>query len=81
MLARVIVGVIIGLVAGLFLSKPASESNKNGLVLAFIALIVIAFIASSFMFGAVYGAMAIGEIALGYWLSTVLKSQIKPRSE
>ncbi len=81
MVARIVVGVLIGLAAGFFLSRPSVGTDKSSLVLAFVALIVIAFIGSSFMFGAIYGAMAIGEIALGYWLSTMLMKQTKAGSE
>ena len=71
MLERIIVGVLIGLVAGFVLTKKFDDNNNAmNVVSGFIALISIAFIGSSFMFGAVYGGMAIGEIALGYWLSS-----------
>ena len=70
MLLYIIVGVIIGLAIGFFLSDKFNVENKTkNIVIAFSALIVIAFVSSSFMFGAIYGVMAIGEITLGYWLS------------
>lgn len=77
MFTRIVVGIIIGLVAGFFLSRPSTTGDQNGLVLGFTSLIVIAFIASSFMFGAIYGVMAIGEIVLGYWLFTMFMNQAK----
>lgn len=78
MFPRIVVGIIIGLVVGFFLSKPSTTGDWNGLVFGFTSLIVIAFIASSFIFGAIYGVMAIGEIVLGYWLSTMFMNQAKP---
>lgn len=74
MLARIIVGIIIGAIAGFFLSKQSTSS----VAVVFIGLIVIAFIASSFMFGAIFGLMAIGEIVVGYWISSAMQDQAKP---
>lgn len=71
MLERIIVGIVIGLAAGFVLSKNSKErSSTRSTILAFIALVVIAFVGSSFMFGAIYGAMAVGEIAVGYWIAS-----------
>ena len=78
MLERIIAGIVIGLVAGFLLSIKFDESsNTKNITIVFIALIVIAFIGSSFMFGAVYGAMAVGEIALGYWISSSVSGKQK----
>lgn len=73
MFARIIVGIIIGAIAGLFLSKKSTSS----VAIVFIGLIIIAFIASSFMFGAIFGLMAIGEIVVGYWISSAMLGQAK----
>lgn len=71
MLERIVVGIVIGLIAGFLLSIKFDESsNTKNIAIGFMALVVIAFIGSSFMFGAGYGAMAVGEIALGYWISS-----------
>lgn len=71
MFARIIVGIIIGLVSGFVLNgKFENKDNVKNIALVFLALVIIAFIGSSFMFGAVYGAMAVGEIALGYYFSS-----------
>lgn len=71
MFERIIIGIIIGLIAGFLLpSKIEVRSDAKNIALGFMALIVIAFIGSSLMFGAVYGVMAIGEIIFGYWLSS-----------
>lgn len=78
MLERVIAGIVIGLVAGFLLSVKFDESsNTKNIIIGFIALVVIAFVGSSFMFGAVYGAMAVGEIALGYWISNSVSGNQK----
>ena len=74
MLARIIVGIIIGAIAGFFLSRQSTSS----FAVVFIGLIIIAFIASSFMFGAIFGLMAIGEIVVGYWISSAMQGQAKP---
>lgn len=73
MFARIIVGIIIGAIAGFFLSKKSTSS----VAIVFIGLIIIAFIASSFMFGAIFGLMAIGEIVVGYWISSAMLGQAK----
>lgn len=79
MLERVIAGIVIGLVAGFLLSITFDESsNTKNVAIGFIALVAIAFIGSSFMFGAVYGAMAVGEIAVGYWISSSVSGKQKP---
>jgi uncharacterized membrane protein YeaQ/YmgE (transglycosylase-associated protein family) len=78
MLERIIVGIAIGLVAGFVLSKSTKEgSSARSIILGFIALVVIAFVGSSFMFGAIYGAMAVGEIAIGYWIASQFISEQK----
>jgi uncharacterized membrane protein YeaQ/YmgE (transglycosylase-associated protein family) len=76
-LERIIVGIIIGFVAGIALSRNYEQKeNVQNVVLGFICLVVLAFVGSSFMFGAIYGVMAIGEIAIGYWISnSVLNKQ------
>ncbi|MBQ0754783.1 MAG: hypothetical protein KBT87_12570 [Gammaproteobacteria bacterium] len=78
MLERIIAGIVIGLVAGFLLSVKFDESsNTKNIVIGFLALVVIAFVGSSFMFGAVYGAMAVGEIAFGYWISNSVSGNQK----
>jgi ABC-type antimicrobial peptide transport system permease subunit len=78
MLGRIIVGLVIGMFAGFVLSSDSTLlRDKRNLMLAFLALIIIAFIGSSFMFGALYGVMAIGEVALGHWLIRKIKTMPK----
>ncbi len=78
MLERIIVGIIIGFVAGIAFTRSYenNEQTKN-IVLGFICLVVVAFVGSSFMFGAIYGVMAVGEIAVGYWVSNSIFSKPK----
>ena len=73
MLERIIVGIIIGFIGGFFISKQEKDQKKDqkqGIVLAFIAIISIAFIGSSFMYGAIFGIMAIVEIVIGYAIAS-----------
>ncbi|MHD0644964.1 hypothetical protein ACYPKM_05015 [Pseudomonas aeruginosa] len=71
MLARIIVGVLIGVAAGVFMNwKRPMEPKTLKIIQVFIGIVAIGFIASSFMFGAIYGLMAVGEIAIGYFVYT-----------
>ena len=75
MFARIVVGVLIGLAAGLFLSGKFSLDAKTlQIIQVFIAIVAIGFIAASFMFGAVFGVLAVAEIAAGYFAYTKLSS-------
>ena len=68
MFARIIVGILIGLAAGLIFSgKLSLEAKTLQILRGFIAVIATALIAASFMFGAVFGVMAIAELAGGYF--------------
>ena len=68
MFARIIVGILIGLAAGLVESGKLPVSPKTLRVLqALVIVAAIAFVSSSFMFGAVYGVLALAEIAAGYF--------------
>lgn len=76
MLERIIVGMFVGVCAGVFFTKEFNVTeNTRNIIIGFFALIVIAFAGSSFMFGAAYGVMAVGEVAVGYWLSSALITQ------
>jgi hypothetical protein len=76
MFARIIVGILIGLAAGLiFNGKLSLEAKTLQILQGFIAVIATAFIAASFMFGAVFGVMAIAELAGGYFAYTKLNNQ------
>lgn len=76
MFERIVIGIIIGLVSGfVFNVGSVDSSNQNKKLLqGFLMLIIVAFIASSLMFGAVFGLMAIGEVALGFWVSKNITS-------
>ena len=68
MFARIIVGLLIGLAAGLiFNGKLSLEAKTLQILQGFVAVIATAFIAASFMLGAVFGVMAIAELAGGYF--------------
>ena len=69
MLEKIIIGLIIGFVGGIFLSKNGDNRGTSALISMFFAIISIAFIVSSFMYGAVYGLMAIGEIGFGFFVA------------
>ncbi len=71
MLAKIITGVIIGFVSGFFLVRNDDKKNESfEIIVAFIAIVSIGFIGSSFMYGAVYGLMAIGEIVVGFSMAS-----------
>ena len=71
MLAKIITGVIIGFVSGFFLVRNDDKKNESSdIIVAFIAIVSIGFIGSSFMYGAVYGLMAIGEIVVGFSMAS-----------
>lgn len=78
MLERIIVGIIIGFVSGIVLTRGYKNNEQiHTISLGFICLVIVAFVGASFMFGAIYGVMAIGEIAAGYWLSNSIFSKQK----
>lgn len=71
MFARLVVGVLIGLAAGFVLNGKLSVTPKTLQILQiFAGIVAVAFIASSFMFGAMYGVLAVLEIVGGYFLYT-----------
>jgi hypothetical protein len=73
MFARIIVGVLIGVAAAFVFNGRLSIDPKTLQILqGFVGVIAIGFIAASFMFGAVFGLMAVGEIAIGYFAYTKL---------
>jgi hypothetical protein len=73
MFARIIVGVLIGVAAAFVLNGKLSIDPKTLQILqGFIGVIAIGFIGASFMFGAVFGVMAVAEIAIGYFAYTKL---------
>ncbi|EKT4472989.1 hypothetical protein QEM11_003892 [Pseudomonas putida] len=81
MFARIVAGLLIGLVAGIVEALGPSLSTKWRTVSeALIFLLGLGFVISSFMFGAVYGVMAVAEIAGGYFVFTKIASVKKARS-
>lgn len=80
MFARVVVGLLIGFVAGIVEALGPSLSTKwrtNSEALIF--LLGLGFVISSLMFGAVYGVMAVAEIAGGYYAFTKIASVKRAR--
>jgi len=75
MFERIIIGIIIGFISGFVFNDNSADSNNKKLIQGFLSLIIVAFIVSSFMFGAVFGLMAIGEIALGFWAAKNITSK------
>lgn len=73
MFARIVVGVLIGLAAAfVFNGKLSVDAKTLQILQGFVAVVAIGFIAASFMFGAVFGVMAVGEIAIGFFAYTKL---------
>jgi hypothetical protein len=68
MFARIVVGLLIGVVAGFVEACGPSWATKwLRISEALLFLVGVAFVGSSFMFGAIYGVMAIAEIAVGFY--------------
>ncbi|CRM94485.1 hypothetical protein [Pseudomonas sp. 22 E 5] len=68
MLARFITGLLIGFVAGIIEAFGPSMSKKwQNISELLIVLVGLAFIASSFAFGMIFGFMAIAEITAGFY--------------
>ena len=69
MFARVAVGLLIGFIAGFVEAFGSSLSKKlQTITEVLLFLVAFAFIVSSFMFGAIYGVIAIVEITIGFYL-------------
>ncbi|WP_256348203.1 hypothetical protein [Pseudomonas reactans] len=67
MFAKIVVGILIGFVAGFVDSKgPFWAKRAETILQVLIFLIGLAFLASSFAGGVMYGVMAIAEIGLGF---------------
>lgn len=66
MLARALVGITIGVVVRLFWYSCEKRSTEGYVVRGTAVVISLIFIGVSASYGSVFGAMAIGEILLGY---------------
>lgn len=71
MIERIVFGVIIGFVSG-FAFKIEAKNQNIKIFQGFLGLIIVAFISSSFVFGVIFGIMAICEIAFGFWVSNIV---------
>ncbi len=56
--------------SGFFLVRNDDKNESFEIIVAFIAIVSIGYIGSSFMYGAVYGLMAIGEIVVGFSMAS-----------
>lgn len=77
MFERIVVGLIIGFVSAFAFKDTAENSDQQNtnVFQIFMGLVALAFIGSSFMFGAVFGLMAIAEIAIGFWVAKNITKQ------
>jgi len=68
MFTQIVVGILIGFIAGFCEAKGPSWSKKWQNISEVLLFVVgLAFLVSSFMFGATYGVMAIVEITIGFY--------------
>ncbi|MHB8987806.1 MAG: hypothetical protein ACYC6S_03370 [Desulfobulbia bacterium] len=72
MLLRIVIGIIIGFVWGFDARSEKSCLDCLNVMGTFLVVVTLAFIISSFMFGAIFGIMSIGEIGLGYLIVKII---------
>jgi len=66
--AKIVVGILIGFVGGFVEDRGPSWRKKTEIISEVLLFLVgLSFLISSFMFGAVYGVMAIVEITAGFY--------------
>ncbi|WP_414903644.1 hypothetical protein [Pseudomonas sp. IT-P260] len=77
MFAKIILGILIGFLGGVVEDRGPSWRRKTEIISEVLLFFIgLAFLISSFMFGALYGAMAIAEITAGvYAYQKVFRSQ------
>jgi NhaP-type Na+/H+ or K+/H+ antiporter len=68
MFAKIVVGLLIGFVGG-FVGARGPSWRKNTEIISEVLLFIVglSFLISSFMYGVVYGVMAIVEITAGFY--------------
>lgn len=71
MLYKIIVGLLLGFIGGASTNFIKDESSKS-IVFGIVGLLSLGFIISSFMYGVVYGAMAITEVVAGFAVAVKL---------
>lgn len=68
MFAKIVVGILIGFVGGFVEARGPSWKKKTEVISEFLLFLIgLSFLISSFMFGAIYGVMAIVELTAGFY--------------
>ncbi|WP_095118638.1 hypothetical protein [Pseudomonas sp. Irchel s3f10] len=68
MFAKIIVGILIGFVGGFVEARGPSWKKKTEIISEVLLFLVgLSFLISSFMFGVIYGVMAIVELTVGFY--------------
>lgn len=68
MLAKIVVGILIGFVGGFVVARGPSWRKKTEIISeVLLFLIGLAFLVSSFAYGMIFGFMAIAEITAGVY--------------
>ncbi|MBV4477634.1 hypothetical protein [Pseudomonas botevensis] len=68
MFAKIVVGILIGFVGGFVEARGPSWKKKTEIISEVLLFLVgLSFLISSFMFGAIYGVMAIVELTAGFY--------------
>ena len=73
MIYKIITGVILGIITLFFIEKQENSNEQSlKIIIAIILILDLLFISSSFLYGIIYGLMAIGELTLGAIISQKL---------
>jgi len=68
MFAKIVIGILIGFVGGFVEARGPSWKKKIEIISEVLLFLVgLSFLISSFMFGAIYGVMAIVELTVGFY--------------
>lgn len=68
MFAKIAVGILIGFVGGFIEARGPSWKKKTEIISEVLLFLVgLSFLISSFMYGAIYGVMAIVELTAGFY--------------
>lgn len=82
MFVKIITGIILGFFSGLFISIDNKKpSGIISIIAGIFSIISIGFIFSSFMYGSIYGIMAIGEVFVSFGIATsIFKEKIEEKN-